>query len=94
MNVKKLSRGARRYSHIRSPAAVSICIVLPPEGIYNDPNERMRPYDAEIRPRYLKRYRKIADVLVRHGFGALVTQLGLDQALDLRQRLARPPGSP
>ena len=47
-----------------------------------------------FRPRYLKRYRKIADVLVRHGFGALVTQLGLDQALDLRQRLAPPPEQP
>ena len=41
-----------------------------------------------FRPRYLKRYRRIADVLVRHGFGALVAQLGLDQALDFRQRLA------
>jgi ubiquinone biosynthesis protein len=47
-----------------------------------------------FRPRYLKRYRKIADVLVRHGFGALVAQLGLDQALDLRQRLAPPPEQP
>jgi ubiquinone biosynthesis protein len=41
-----------------------------------------------FRPRYLKRYRRIADVLVRHGFGALVVQLGLDQALDVRRRLA------
>jgi hypothetical protein len=40
-----------------------------------------------FRPRYLRRYRKIADVLVRHGFGAIVAQLGLDQALDLRRRL-------
>ena len=47
-----------------------------------------------FRPRYLKRYRKIADVLVRHGFGALVAQLGLDQALDFRQRLAPPPEQP
>ena len=47
-----------------------------------------------FRPRYLKRYRKIADVLVRHGFGALVTQLGLDQALDFRQRLTPPPEQP
>ena len=47
-----------------------------------------------LRPRYLKRYRRIADVLVRHGFGALVAQLGLDQALDLRQRLAPDPEQP
>ena len=44
-----------------------------------------------LRPRYLKRYRRIADVLVRHGFGTLVAQLGLDQALDFRQRLAPDP---
>ena len=47
-----------------------------------------------FRPRYLKRYRRIADVLVRHGFGALVAQLGLDQALDFRQRLAPDPEQP
>src|SRR5512137_1113206 len=47
-----------------------------------------------LRPRYLRRYRRIADVLVRHGFGALVAQLGLDQALDLRQRLAPDPEQP
>ena len=47
-----------------------------------------------FRPRYLKRYRRIADVLVRHGFGALVTQLGLDQALDFRTRLTPPPEQP
>ncbi len=41
-----------------------------------------------FRPRYLKRYSRIAEVLVRHGFGAIVAQLGLDQALDFRQRLA------
>jgi YihY family inner membrane protein len=41
-----------------------------------------------FRPRYLRRYRRIAEVLVRHGFGAIVAQLGLDQALDLRRRLA------
>jgi ubiquinone biosynthesis protein len=47
-----------------------------------------------FRPRYLSRYRRIAEVLVRHGFGALVAQLGLDQALDLRRRLAPPPEQP
>ena len=39
-----------------------------------------------FRPRYLKRYRSIAEVLVRHGFGAIVVQLGLDQALGLGRR--------
>ena len=47
-----------------------------------------------LRPRYLRRYRRIAEVLVRHGFGAIVAQLGLDQALDLRRRLAPPPEVP
>src|SRR5512136_2376171 len=47
-----------------------------------------------FRPRYLRRYRRIAEVLVRHGFGAIVAQLGLDQALDLRRRLAPPPEQP
>jgi ubiquinone biosynthesis protein len=47
-----------------------------------------------IHPRYLSRYRRIAEVLVRHGFGAIVAQLGLDQALDLRRRLAPPPEEP
>jgi ubiquinone biosynthesis protein len=47
-----------------------------------------------FRPRYLRRYRTIAEVLVRHGFGAIVAQLGLDQALDLRRRLAPPPEQP
>jgi ubiquinone biosynthesis protein len=47
-----------------------------------------------FRPRYLRRYRRIAEVLVRHGFGAIVAQLGLDQALDLRRRLAPVPEQP
>jgi len=47
-----------------------------------------------FRPRYLRRYRRIAEVLVRHGFGAIVAQLGLDQALDLRRRLAPAPEQP
>ena len=47
-----------------------------------------------FRPRYLRRYRRIAEVLVRHGFGAIVAQLGLDQALDLRRRLAPEPELP
>lgn len=42
-----------------------------------------------LRPRHLRRYRQIAEVLVRHGFGAIVTQLGLDRHLDLPRRLLR-----
>jgi ubiquinone biosynthesis protein len=44
---------------------------------------------AALRPRHLRRYRQIAEVLTRHGFGALVTQLGLGQQLDLPRRLLR-----
>ena len=47
-----------------------------------------------FRPRYLRRYRRITEVLVRHGFGAIVAQLGLDQTLDLRRRLAPAPEQP
>ena len=47
-----------------------------------------------IRPRYLTRYRQIAEVLARHGFGAVVAQLGLDQTLDLRRRFSREPEQP
>ncbi len=50
-----------------------------------------------LRPRQLARYRKIAEVLVRHGFGAVVAQLGLDRALRLPARLFRrepPPATP
>ena len=50
-----------------------------------------------LRPRQLARYRKIAEVLVRHGFGAVVAQLGLDSALRLPARLFRrepPPATP
>lgn len=31
-----------------------------------------------FRPRHLRRYRKIAEVMARHGFGAVVSQLGLE----------------
>lgn len=37
--------------------------------------------------RHLHRYREIVEVLVRHGFGALVAQLNLDRRLDLPRRL-------
>lgn len=36
-----------------------------------------------LSPRHLKRYREIVEVLIRHGFGVAVTQLGLDDYLGL-----------
>jgi len=49
--------------------------------------------------RHLKRYQEIARVLIRHGFGGLVDQLGLMPALSLPHRLLHreaeaPPLSP
>lgn len=42
-----------------------------------------------FRPRHLRRYRKIAEVMARHGFGAVVAQLGLDRSLNIPRRLLR-----
>ena len=42
-----------------------------------------------LRPRHLARYRRIAEVLARHGFGAVLTQLGLDDRLNIPRRLLR-----
>jgi len=42
-----------------------------------------------LRPRHLRRYRQIAEVLTKHGFGAIVHQLGLAHYLDLPDRLLR-----
>ncbi len=42
-----------------------------------------------LRPRYLGRYQRIAEVLTRHGFGAIVAQLGLDRTLSLPRRILR-----
>lgn len=42
-----------------------------------------------LRPRHLARYRRIAEVMARHGFGAILTQLGLDERLSLPRRLWR-----
>lgn len=42
-----------------------------------------------LRPRHLARYRRIAEVLARHGFGAILTQLGLDDRLNIPRRLLR-----
>ena len=47
-----------------------------------------------LTPRHLHRYRQIAEVFVRHGFGATLTQLGLDRHLKLSQRLLRRGKSP
>jgi ubiquinone biosynthesis protein len=43
--------------------------------------------------RYLRRYRQIAQVLVHHGFGLLVDQLGLASLLSLPRRVFRRPPS-
>ena len=40
-----------------------------------------------ITPRHLRRYRQIVEVLARHGFGVLLSQLGLEQQLHLPHRL-------
>jgi ubiquinone biosynthesis protein len=42
-----------------------------------------------LRPRHLGRYRRIAEVFARHGFGAILTQLGLDDRLNIPRRLLR-----
>jgi ubiquinone biosynthesis protein len=42
-----------------------------------------------LRPRHLNRYRKIAEVMARHGFGAIVAEMGLGGALNLPRRLLR-----
>lgn len=42
-----------------------------------------------LRPRHLRRYQQIAEVLTRHGFGAIVGQVGLDRYLNLPRRLLR-----
>ena len=47
-----------------------------------------------LSPRHLKRYREIVEVLVRHGFGAAVTQLGLDDYLGLPRFFRRTPSEP
>lgn len=42
-----------------------------------------------LRPRHLARYRRIVEVFSRHGFGALITQLGLDRRFDIPRRVLR-----
>jgi ubiquinone biosynthesis protein len=43
-----------------------------------------------FRPRRLGRYRKIAEVLARHGFGAIVAELGIDPTLGFGRRQPEP----
>ncbi|MCB0018395.1 MAG: AarF/ABC1/UbiB kinase family protein [Anaerolineales bacterium] len=42
-----------------------------------------------LRPRHLRRYRQITELLARHGFGAILAQMGLVQRLNLPRRLLR-----
>lgn len=42
-------------------------------------------------PDRLRRYREVVEVLARHGFGALLHELRLDQGLDLPRRIFRRP---
>ncbi len=42
-----------------------------------------------LRPRHLRRYRDIAEILADHGFGAVLTQLGVSERLNLPRRLIR-----
>lgn len=42
-----------------------------------------------LRPRYISRYREIAGVFTRLGFGAVLTQLGIDRTLDIPRRMFR-----
>lgn len=42
-----------------------------------------------LRPRHLRRYREIAEILADHGFGAILTQLGLSDRLNLPRRIFR-----
>jgi ubiquinone biosynthesis protein len=42
-----------------------------------------------LRPRHLRRYREIAEILADHGFGAILGQLGLGEHLNLPRRIIR-----
>jgi len=42
-----------------------------------------------LRPRHVGRYRRIAEILARHGFGAILAQLGLDERLNIPRRIFR-----
>ncbi|HET6444408.1 MAG TPA: AarF/ABC1/UbiB kinase family protein [candidate division Zixibacteria bacterium] len=42
-----------------------------------------------LRPRQLNRYRQIAEVMARHGFGAIIAELGLESTISLPLRILR-----
>lgn len=42
-----------------------------------------------LRPRHIRRYREIAEILADYGFGAILTQLGLSEHLNLPRRILR-----
>ena len=42
-----------------------------------------------LRPRHLRRYRQIAEILADHGFGAFLTQIGLSERLNLPRWVIR-----
>ena len=42
-----------------------------------------------LRPRHIRRYREIAEILADHGFGTVLTQLGLSDRLNLPRRVLR-----
>jgi ubiquinone biosynthesis protein len=47
-----------------------------------------------LRPRHLRRYRHIAEILADRGFGAILTQLGLSERLNLPRRFLRKQPAP
>lgn len=42
-----------------------------------------------IRPRYLRRYRQIVEILADYGFGAVLAQMGLSDRLNIPRRWRR-----
>ena len=42
-----------------------------------------------LRPRHIRRYRDIAEILADHGFGTVLTQIGLSDRLNLPRRILR-----
>lgn len=52
-------------------------------------NNQIRRSLPSLQPRHLRRYRQIVEIMARHGFGAILSQLGLEQRLNLPRRLLR-----
>ena len=42
-----------------------------------------------IRPRYLRRYRQIVEILADYGFGAVLAQIGMSERLNIPRRWRR-----